>query len=149
MAIVKHTLSDNDIRPVVVYGETANLNYFLSTAVEPDAVGDPVIESVTMPARTRRQYPGDASLIQVSGHQASFMRDPSRTSGSGLPGRPFRLLELTDDDDMGEPGELRQFTFVGAVSDLVTYIRQNSTKRMKLYTPNGAVYPINFDPEEP
>jgi hypothetical protein len=143
MAIQKFTVSGDDIRDFVIYAEPANINYFLDTPLVPDVLGEPTLVAVTMPARTRRAYPGDAAAVTVSSSQAVFLRDPSRSSGNALAGRPFVLKEILEGDDLGEPGELRQFTFVGAVSDLVTWVRQNTTKRLNLYSPRGAKYKIN------
>lgn len=146
MAIRKHTTEAiDDLRPVVIYGETANINHFLDIGLVPDATEGPTLEAVQMPGRSRRQYPGDASQITVSGGTAVFLRDPSRSSGSALPGRPFVLKEIIEDAGLGEPGEVRQFTFTGAISDLVAFFRQNTTKRIDLVSPRGAKYKINAE----
>lgn len=150
MTAKKHTLTDDDIRPIVVYGETANLNYFLDTDVSPDLEADVTFEAVQMPSRSRRQYPGDATPISVSGGTAVFMRDPTASKGLALPGKEFTLWErLEGGGDLGEPGEKRTFTFTGAVQDLVTFFRQNSSMRMLLYSNRGRKYKINFDDEAP
>ena len=145
MAIQKFSVSGDEIRDFVIYAEPANINYFLDSDLTPDALGEAILESVTMPARSRRAYPGDAAAVTVAGSQAVFLRDPSRSSGNALPGRPFVLKEILEGDDLGEPGEMRQFTFVGAISDLVSWVRQNTTKRLDLYSPRGAKYKINAE----
>lgn len=150
MAINAHTITGDDIRPFVIYAETANLNYFLTVPVEADAVAQPVLESYFRPAMSRRRYPGDPNPISVAGTTAVVLRDPGATNGSALPGRNFVMRERIDDGDqgLGEPGEVRQFSFTGAVSDLVQYIRSNSDKRIDLYSPQGRRYRINYETGE-
>jgi hypothetical protein len=151
MAIVAHTVSGDDIRDFVIYAETANINYFLDVALEPDAAEEPGLVSYQRPASQRRRYPGDPNPYTVSGGTAVVLRDPGATNGTALPGRNFRLVERIDDGEggMGEPGEERQFSFKGAISDLVTFVRSNSSKRLDLYSPRGRKYKINYETGEP
>ena len=151
MAITAHTITGDDIRPFVIYAETANLNYFLTAPVEADAAAEPELESYFRPAMSRRRYPGDPNPISVAGTTAVVLRDPGATSGSALPGRSFVMRERIDDGEqgLGEPGEIRTFTFTGAVSDLVQYVRSNSSKRIDLYSPQGRRSTGNYATSEP
>ena len=129
MTIEKMTPTDSKIS---IWGEPANINYYLNTELVPDSVGGVTNVQTTVKAHTRRQYPGDPSSINVSGHSRTYMVDPGRKVGNALPGEPFIL-----DDGI----EKRQFTFVGDVIDLHAFLVGDMKAATKLYT-TGARYVI-------
>jgi hypothetical protein len=137
MATNSHTFEVPGGNPCTIYGETANINYYLQGDLEPDADAGPTNEQAAVPAHTRRQYPGDNTTIAVSSSTREFLLDPTRRSGSALPGRPFVLLER------GGAGEKRQFTFKGRMMDLHAFLRSEAARDMYLYGPSGARYTIN------
>lgn len=136
MASASHTFEVPGGQPCTIYGETANINYFLNGDLEPNEVAGPSNDQAAVPGHTRRQYPGDATTISVSASTREFLIDPSRKSGSALPGRSFVLLER------GGAGEKRQFTFKGRIMDLHAFIRSAASVDMYLYGPSGARYTI-------
>jgi len=140
MAILPHTVQVPGGQPLTIYAETDNINYFLNGDLEPDTVDGPVNAQVTVKSSSRRQYPGDATTINVDGSEREFLKDPSRSSGPSLPGKSFILLERTTD----EGGEKRQFTYVGRFIDLHAFIRAEAAKDMYIYNHTGARYTIDF-----
>lgn len=139
MAILPHTFEVPGGSPVTVYAETANLNYFLTNALEADTVDGPTTATVAVGGSSRRQYPGDATSINVSGASRQFLKDPSRSSGPALPGRSFILSEIS----AGGGGEKRQFTYTGRLVDLHTFLRAEASKPFYLYNNTGARYTID------
>ena len=125
----KHSVDGLDL---AIIGETANINYFVSTALTPDSETDVVNKTTTKKAHTRRKYVGDSSPSNVSSHSVQFMYDPGRIDLQTLPGSPFVLDDGT---------EKRQFTFVGDVMDLHSWLTGNVKKETKLYT-SGPPYVI-------
>lgn len=129
MTIQKH---DVDGFELAIYAETANINFFLNTALVPVSVDGVVNKQATVKAHTRRQYPRDSSLINVSSHERTFMYDPGRKNGNSLPGDAF-ILSAGD--------EKRQFTFTGNVIDLHAFLSSDVKAETKFYSP-GASYVI-------
>lgn len=122
----------------VIYGEKANLNYFLKTPLEPDVIAGVTNEQVGRAGSTRRQYPGDPTPVTVSGSTAEYLRDPSRKSGAALPGRSIRLV-----GDPGMPGEeSRIFTLKGRWVDFHAWLRANAKMLIYAYNSSGARYTI-------
>ena len=115
-----------------IYAEPENLNYFLNTTITPVSEGSVVNKTSTVKASTRRQYVGDTTPINVSGHSRTFMYDPGRKVGNALPGEPFILDDGT---------EKRQMTFAGNVVDLHAFLLSDVKEETKLYT-TGARYVI-------
>lgn len=115
-----------------IYAEPANLNYFLNTTITPVSEGEVVNKTSTVKASTRRQYVGDPTPVNVSGHSRTFMYDPGRKVGNALPGEPFILDDGT---------EKRQMTFAGNVIDLHAFLVSDVKEETKLYT-TGARYVI-------
>lgn len=115
-----------------IYAEPENLNYFLNTTITPVSEGAVVNKTSTVKASTRRQYVGDATPINVSGHSRTWMYDPGRKVGNALPGEPFILDDGT---------EKRQMTFAGNVVDLHAFLVSDVKEETKLYT-TGARYVI-------
>jgi len=129
MTIQKLSPADTEI---VIWAEPANINYFLKTDLVPAAASGASNTQATVKSHTRRQYPGDKSTINVSGHTRTYMVDPGRKVGNALPGSPFILDDGT---------EKRQFTFTGNVVDLHAFLVSDVKEETKLYT-TGARYVI-------
>ncbi len=137
MANTSHTFQVPGGQNCTIYGETANINYFLANPLDPDTIDGPVTQQVTVGTSTRRQYPGDTTTINVSGSSREFVVDPSRRSGSALPGRNFVLKER------GGAQELRTFTYKGRLLDLHAFLRAEAGKDMFLFSNTGARYTID------
>ena len=88
---------------------------------------------LSKPAHTRRQYPGDTSLVNVSSHSATTIVDPGRKSGNAIPGKPF----VADDGT-----EKRQFRFTGDWTDVHALFVGNVPNETSLYSPTGTRYVI-------
>ena len=116
-----------------IYGEPANINYFVKTALESVSIGSVVDKSSTVKKHKRRRYVGDPIPSDVEEHTRQFMYDPGRTSGNALPGKPFILSDGT---------ETRQFTLQGNIMDLHSYLVGDAKVALKLTTNDGAKYSI-------
>lgn len=138
MAILPHTVEVPGGEPLTIYAETANINYFLNGELEPDTVDGPTNVQVTVSGGSRRQYPGDSTTISVSGSTREFLKDPTRSSGTALPGKPFMLVERGVEGG----GERRQFTYKGRFIDLHTFVRAEASKNLFLYNNSGARYTV-------
>ena len=115
-----------------IYGEAANINYFLTTPLTPASEGGIVNKTSNVKAHTRRRYVGDTTPSNVSGGERVYMYDPGRIRLNVLPGEPFILDDGT---------EKRQFTFTGNVVDLHAFLMSDVKEETKLYT-TGAPYVI-------
>lgn len=115
-----------------IYGEPANINYFIKSTLEPDSATGVVNKTTTVKAHTRRRYVGDTSPINVSGSSREFMYDPGRKVGNALPGFAFILDDGT---------EKRQFTLDGNVMDLHAWLLTEINNDTRLYT-QGARYDL-------
>lgn len=138
MATIPFTVAPTGGEQVVIYAEPDNLNWFLSLPLDPDTITAPTTDTATVPAHTRRSYPGDATPVNVSGSSREFLKDPTRRSGNALPGRSF-MLQATNGSNVTEK---RQFTFKGRVQDLHGYLRENAAYDTFLYLNTGARYSI-------
>ena len=120
MTIQKHSLDGTD---AAIYAESANLNYFLTTPLEPDTVDGIVNKQASVSSFTRQRYAGDPTPINVTSHQREFMVDPGRRNGSATPGK-----EMILDDGV----ERRAFTYTGPWMDvhafLTTGLKEGTTK---------------------
>lgn len=116
-----------------IYGEPANINYFVNTDLESVTVGGVQNRQSSVRAHTRRQYPGDPTTINVSGHSREYLFDPGRTNGNALPGSPFILTDGV---------ETRQFTLQGNIMDLHSYLVGEASMNLVLKTSRGASYAI-------
>ena len=125
----KHTADGQNI---AIIGETANINYFLTTPLTPDSETAVVNKTSTKKAHTRRKYVNDPAPSNVVQHSYEFMYDPGRIDLQTLPGFPFIL-----DDGI----EKRQFSCVGDVMDLHAFFVGNAKMDLKLYT-SGPPYVI-------
>lgn len=130
--ILSHTISLPGRDDLVIYARTANINWFLKNALEPDVAQAPQFRTAMMPARTRRRYPGDTRAISVDGSANEYVYDPGARRGGSLPGKNFALKKVGDPDDaVGR----RQFTFKGRYQDLLAFLRAESKFDMRLYSP--------------
>ena len=130
MAIQKHSIADSN---TAIWAETANINYFLTTPLTPDSADSVTNVQVSKPGHSRRQYPGDASLVSVSAHSATTIVDPGRKSGNAVPGKPF----VADDGT-----EKRQFRYTGDWTDVHALFVGNVAAETKLYSSTGTRYVI-------
>jgi len=117
---------------LAIYAEQANLNYFLTTAIEPASAGAIVNKTASVKSHTRRKYVGDPAPSNIPETDRTYMYDPGRKVGNALPGQPFIL-----DDGV----EKRQMTFSGNVIDLHAFLMSDAKMELKLYT-TGARYVI-------
>ena len=86
MAIEKHTV--NETTGAAIYAETANINYFLKTALEPDTVGGIEVRQKSYPERSVRRYVGDPKpYIIPAVSVVRYLYDPGRRNGSSTPGQ--------------------------------------------------------------
>ena len=130
MAIQKHTIPSSDS---AIWAETDNINYFLKTELTPDSADSVTNVQVSKPGHSRRQYPGDTSLVSVSAHSATTIVDPGRKSGNAIPGKPF----VADDGT-----EKRQFRYTGDWTDVHALFVGNVANETKLYSSTGTRYII-------
>jgi len=135
MAIVPHVIAATGGRKeMTIYAETANINYFLKTALVPATDKGASVAQVVVKAHSRRQYPGDAATINVPGSSREVLIDPTRKSGNGLPGRSITLVA-----DHGLPGEERRtFTLKGRWVDFHSYLVGNAKYELYAYNNTGA-----------
>jgi hypothetical protein len=138
MAISSHTVEVPAGQPLTIFAETDNINYFINGDLEPDALAGVTNGQVSVGGGSRRQYPGDATTISVAGSTREFIKDPSRSSGTALPGKSFILKEINEEGE----GELRQFTYQGRLIDLHAFLSAEAAFEMYLYSNSGARYTI-------
>ena len=120
--ILKHTLPDKN---AAIYGETANINYFLKTALEPDVDEGVINVQQTVKAHSRRKYKGDNQASNVSSHNRVTMYDPGRRNGSATPGRNMLLSDGT---------ERRAFTYVGPWTDVHAHLVGDAKMDLAAYS---------------
>lgn len=140
MATNSFTFTPTGGKKVTIYGETANINYFLNTNLVPDNESGVTNHTSTVRTFTRQQYPGDTTTSSVAQTTRQYLKDKTRRSGSALPGKNFILKEINSDED----GEKRAFTFKGRVMDLHAFLSSNASKDMYLYLSTGAKYKIDL-----
>ena len=134
MAILPHTVEVPGGLPLTIYGETDNINYFINGDLEPDTLAEATVATVSVRSHSRRQYPGDATTISVSGGSRTFVKDPTRSKGSALPGQNFILK----DGHSGSSGEMRTFTYKGRYIDLRAFIEAEAARDLRLYSSGGS-----------
>lgn len=121
-----------------IYSVEENINYFLKTALTPATTAGPTNKQVTVKAHSRRQGPGDARDINVAGSSREVLIDPTRKSGTALPGRSIVLLA-----DAGMPNEeRRQFTLKGRWVDFHAWLRGNAKMQIHAFNHGGTRYTI-------
>ena len=114
---------------VTIIGEPANINYFLNTALVPDAETDTENRQSAVKAHTRRQYVKDPTAINVSQSNRTWLYDPGRRNGSAIPGNPFLLDDGT---------EKRQFHYTGNFIDLHAFMVGEAKMALTLYSQSAA-----------
>jgi hypothetical protein len=121
-----------------IYGEAANINYFLTPDLTPDADGASSVVTRNISGHTRQQYPGDVSTASVNATTRKVLVDPSRRTGSALPGKSFVLQEIGAEGET----ERRQFTLKGSFVALHSYLKENAAVNLYMITNTGAKYEI-------
>ena len=116
-----------------IFGEPANINYFVETDLTPVSEEGAETRSASVSAHTRRRYAGDTTPINVSGSTREYLYDPGRKIGNALPGSSFILNDGT---------EKRQFTLQGNVVDLHAYLVGEASMDLTLHTASGTKYTI-------
>jgi len=130
MAIEKHTFDNNGN---AIYAETANINYFLTTALEPDSVSGVEERTKNIPQRSVRRYVGDPDPYTVGAVTgARYLYDPGRKNSNATPGKEFILDDGT---------EKRSFTFTGSFVDLHAFILGDAKMDLTLFS-EGAWYEV-------
>ena len=114
---------------LAIYGEPANINYFLNTALVPVSETDSVDRESSVKAHTRRRYATDTAPSNVDGHPRKWLYDPGRRNGSALPGNPFILDDGT---------EKRQFHYTGTVMALHAWLTGDAKMDLTLYSQSAA-----------
>lgn len=126
MSIQKHVY---DLEGNAIYGETANINYFLTTPLAPASAEGVVNKTANVSAFTRRRYPGDAEPSNVSASTREFLYDPGRRNGNATPGKPVIF-----DDGV----EKRSFTFTGPFTDLHAFLVGDAAVDMRVFSPSAS-----------
>ena len=129
MAIQKHSIPDSS---AAIYAETANINYFLKTALEPDSVEGVVNKQKEIPARSVRRYPGDSSPYSVPKVTATYLYDPGRRNGAATPGKEMILNDGV---------EKRCFTYTGSWTDVHAFLVGDAKMDLAAYS-DSARYDI-------
>jgi hypothetical protein len=140
MAIVSHTIPGGGDKPAKIYAETANIQFFVGSSLEPDAQSGPTNVSVTFPGTSRQQYPGDPTPISTSGGTRVVLVDPSRKSGNAIPGKVFILAQYDEDKVLVEK---RQFSYTGSWVKLHAFLRTECVGNVFAYNSSGARYTIS------
>jgi hypothetical protein len=135
MAIRKFTIpAAGGRKEFAIFGEMANINFFLKTPLTPDQAQAATVKQVTVKAHTRRRYPGDPAPVNVSTAAREYLVDPTRRSGNGLPGRTIVLVS-----DKGLPGEERRaFTLQGNWVDFHAWLLGKVKMEVRAYNNTGA-----------
>jgi hypothetical protein len=126
MTIQKHVYDANGNG---IYAETANINYFLKTPLEPASAEGAQNKTTNVSAFSRRRYPGDPEPSNVSASTREFLYDPGRRNGNATPGSPFIL-----DDGV----EKRSFTFTGPFTDLHAFLVGNAKMDFRVFSPSAS-----------
>jgi hypothetical protein len=110
MTIQRHTLPGGE---AAIYGETANINFFVETDLEADAAGAVVNRQSNVRAHTRRRFPNDDTPTNVAAHDREWLQDPGRRNGAATPGKDMVLVA-------GD--ERRAFTYTGPWMDVHAWL---------------------------
>lgn len=145
MAIEKFQILVPGGQPLTIYAEPDNINYFINGDLEPDVAGDVTNVQYSVPAHSRRQYPGDTTPVAVSAAAREVLVDPKRRISNALPGKPFVVAKLDPDGTVSTEAVgnrqvpvKRQFTFSGRWLDLHAFFSAEASYPLKLYGPNKA-----------
>ena len=129
MAIQKHSLDGTES---AIYAESANINYFLNTELEPGSAGGVENRTKSIPARTVRRYPGDQTPYSIPSVTATYLYDPGRRNGSATPGKEMILNDGV---------EKRVFTYTGSWTDVHAFLVGNAKMDLAAYS-DSARYDI-------
>ena len=131
MAIERHVI--NDATGASIWAESANLNYFVTTPIEPVANGGIEVRQKSIPQRSVRRNVGDPDPYTIPAvATVRYLFDPGRRSGSTTPGK-----EMILDDGV----ERRAMTYTGSFVDIHAYILGDAAMALTLYS-EGAPYAI-------
>ena len=114
---------------IAIYGEPANINYFLNTDLVPVSEGAVVDKTSQVKAHPRRRYSADGNPVNVSSSTREYIYDPGRRNGSAVPGNPFILDDGT---------ERRQFHYSGTVMDLHAFLVGDASMDLTLFSQSAA-----------
>jgi len=123
-------------RRITLWGEQANLSYFMQGFNTPDGPMGTVDKTTSFAASSAEMYPGDPNPIERTGGERRFMWDPARRTRRSLPGRTIILQELMG--DQLEPGERRAFTLRGQWMDFHAYAVSSAKVDFKAFNNTGA-----------
>ena len=126
MTIQKHVF---DLEGHAIYAETANINYFLKTALTPASAEGVVNKQANVKERTVRRYPGDPTPYRIPAGTREYLYDPGRRNGNATPGQPFIL-----DDGV----EKRSFTFTGPFTDLHAFLVGDAKMDFRVFSPSAS-----------
>ena len=130
MAIEKHSI---DGTAAAIWAETANLNYFLKTALEPDTVGGVENRTKSIPKRTVSRYINDPNPYEIQAQESvRYLYDPGRKNGGATPGQEMILADGV---------EKRSMTYTGSFIDVHAFFVGNAKMDLTLYSA-GAGYEI-------
>ena len=125
MSIEKHSLDGTE---AAIYGETANINYFLNEALTPDSADSVTVVQQSVSAHSRRSYVGHQTPASVSAHTREVVQDPGRRNGNATPGKQMILDDGT---------ERRSFTFTGPWTDVHAFLVGNAKMALSAYSPSA------------
>lgn len=126
MAIQKHSLPD---KSAAIYGESANINYFINTPLTPDTAGGVTNSEQTVKAHTRRRHVGDTTPANVTSHSRTVMYDPGRRNGIATPGQEMILTDGI---------EKRSFTYTGPWTDVHAFLVGQAKMEITAYSASAA-----------
>jgi hypothetical protein len=130
LAIEKHSI---DGTSAAIWAETANLNYFLKTSLEPDTVGGVENRTKDIPKRTVSRYVNDPNPYEIPAQTGvRYLYDPGRRNGGATPGQEMILADGI---------QKRSFTYTGSFIDVHAYMVGNAKMDLTLYSA-GAGYEI-------
>lgn len=131
MAIERHVVDEQS--GASIWAETANLNYFVTTQIDPVALGGIEVRTKSIPQRSVRRYVGDPDPYTIPAvATVRYLFDPGRASGNTTPGK-----EMILDDGV----ERRAMTYTGSFVDIHAYILGDAAMALTLYS-EGAAYLI-------
>lgn len=126
MAIQKHSIPDSS---AAIYGESANINYFINTPLTPDTAGGVTNSEQTVKAHTRRRYVGDSTPSNVTQHPRTVMYDPGRRNGTATPGQEMILTDGI---------EKRSFTYTGPWIEVHAFLVGQAKTEITAYSASAA-----------
>ena len=135
MSIQKHSIPNSN---AAIYGETANINYFLKTALDADSAGEVTNVNQTVKAHTRRRYVGDSTPSNVPSHSRVVLVDPGRKNGAATPGKNMMLSDGV---------ERRAFTYTGPWVEVHAFLVGDAKMDLMAYS-ESARYDIAAAPAE-